>query len=321
MKSLLVLLLLVFSMTSVAADKAKPSPKKEKPSAKEAKQESQDMTGEKFEAQLKYQRGSIMIGNGLATLTVPDGFRYLNPEQSERLLVEAWGNPPGRKTLGMLFPSDVSPLSEDGWGVVIRYDEDGFVKDDDAEAIDYNDLLKQMKQDTIEANEEREKQGYEAVELIGWAAPPHYDKTSHKLYWAKELKFADLTENTLNYDIRVLGRKGVLSFNAVSSMRQLSGIRNRMQEVLGFVQFNAGNRYSDFNPSVDKFAAYGIGALIAGKVAAKAGLFKLLLGGLLALKKFIVIGVAVLIAFLPKLFQRRKAISSGDPATTSLNVD
>ena len=126
-------------------------------------------------------------------------------------------------------------------------------------------------------------------------------------------------ESTLNYDIRVLGRKGVLSFNAVASMSQLSMIQDRMQDVLGFAQFTAGNQYTDFNPSVDKIAAYGIGALIAGKIAAKVGFFKLILAGILAAKKFVVIGVAALLAFLRRLFRRRGGDITPD-APTSLNL-
>ena len=59
-------------------------------------------------------------------------------------------------------------------------------------------------------------------------------------------------------------------------------------------EFNPGNRYEDFDSNIDEVAAYGIGALIAGKVAAKAGL---LAGGLLLLKKFgvlLVLGLAAL---------------------------
>ena len=32
----------------------------------------------------------------------------------------------------MLVPSDLSPLSEDGWAIVITYDDDGYVDDADA---------------------------------------------------------------------------------------------------------------------------------------------------------------------------------------------
>lgn len=43
---------------------------------------------------------------------------------------------------------------------------------------------------TRDANAERAKAGYPTVELVGWAEPPHYDSTAHKLYWAKDLKFS-----------------------------------------------------------------------------------------------------------------------------------
>jgi len=320
MKTIVVLLILFFSLVTVSADKSKPTPKKEKQGKAEKEKDPQLIADEEFNAQLKYQRGTVVIGGGIATLTVPESFRYLDSAQAEKVLV-AWGNPPGQKTLGMLFPTDIGPLDDFGWGVVISYDEDGYVADDDAEKVDYVELLKQMKEEVISGNEERKTQGYEAIELIGWAATPRYDKSTHKLYWARELKFGEQDEHTLNYDIRVLGRKGVLSFNAVASMSQLSTIQEQMQQVLGFAQFNAGNQYSEFNPSVDKLAAYGIGALIAGKVAAKVGLFKLLLGGLLALKKFAVLGLAALAAFLRKLFTRKRDRAKENGTMSSLNLE
>ena len=44
---------------------------------------------------LKYQRGEIALQNGLATLHVPDGFRFLNGPDAGTVLVKLWGNPPG----------------------------------------------------------------------------------------------------------------------------------------------------------------------------------------------------------------------------------
>ena len=99
-------------------------------------------------------------------------------------------------------------------------------------------------------------------------------------------------------------------------MSQLKDIEKDMQAVLSFVEFNEGNRYTDYVDGTDKVAAYGIGALIAGGLAAKAGVFKLLLGGLLALKKFIILGVVAVGAFIKKLFGRRS--NTGD-ATISIN--
>ena len=233
---------------------------------------------EEIVSRLKFQQGEIKLKDGLATLKASAKFRYLDPDQTDTVLVQLWGNPPRQeKTLGMLFPADISPADPESWGVVITYDEDGYVNDDEAAGIKYDELLKEMQEGTRESSKERVKQGYEAIELIGWAAPPRYDQTAHKLYWAKELSFGGEPEHTLNYDIRALGRRGVLSLNAIASMSQLQTIEKDMQEVLSFVEFNEGHRYGDYVAGVDKVAAYGIGALIAGKLAAKAGLFKLLL--------------------------------------------
>lgn len=262
---------------------------------------------EEIASKLKFQQGEIKLKDGLATLKVPANFRYLDPDQTDTVLVQLWGNPPSQeKTLGMLFPAEISPASPESWGVVITYDEDGYVKDDEASSINYDDLLKEMQEGTREANQERTKQGYDAVELIGWAAPPRYDQAAHKLYWAKELSFGGAPEHTLNYDIRALGRRGVLSLNAVASMSQLQTIQKDMQQVLGFVEFNEGHRYGDYVAGMDKVAAYGIGGLIAGKLAAKAGLFKLLLVFAAKFWKLLVVAAVAIGAFVKKLLSGRK---------------
>jgi uncharacterized membrane-anchored protein len=71
------------------------------------------------------------------------------------------------------------------------------------------------------------------------------------------------------------------------------------------VDFDPGQRYADFNPSTDKLAAYGIAALVAGGIAAKAGLFAKLGVILLAAKKFIILVVAAIGAGIKKLFGRK----------------
>ena len=71
--------------------------------------------------------------------------------------------------------------------------------------------------------------------------------------------------------------------------------------MLASVNFQEGHRYADFDPEIDKMAAYGIGALIAGTVAGKAGLFKGLLVALLAAKKFILVGLIALGGLISRL--------------------
>lgn len=251
---------------------------------------------------LNRQTGEIKLDNAVATLNVPEDFYYLSPADANTVLVEVWGNPPGQKTLGMLFPKDVTPFDIDSWAVTIEYEEDGYVSDDDADQIDYKELLTQMKSETKAGSKERVKQGYEPIELIGWAATPFYDANSHKLHWAKEIKFGEQPINTLNYNIRVLGRKGVLVLNFIASIDQKQLIETKLETVLALAEFDQGSAYDDFNPEIDDVAAYGLGALVAGKVIAKTGLFAALL---IFLKKFGIIIVIAIGAFIKKVLKRK----------------
>jgi uncharacterized membrane-anchored protein len=273
-----------------------------------------DITSEEFEAKLDYQTGTITLPEGIAVIRLPESFRFIGNEGSRRVLTEVWGNPPGSAddVLGMLIPTGVSPLSDESWGVVITYEEDGFVDDKDAAAIDYTKLLKEMQQGVAEANEERRKDGFPEVRLIGWAETPSYDASAHKLYWAKELSFEDQEANTLNYNIRILGRHGVLVLNVVAGMDQLQTVRSSASGILSAVEFNEGHRYTDYLPG-EKAAAYGITGLIVGATAAKAGFFKVLWLGILAFKKVIAVGFIAVAGVLKRFFGKRR-----DTQTVSL---
>lgn len=276
-------------------------------SAMSAATAQEQITAEEFLASLDFRHGTIHLPGDVATLELPEGYSYLSPEDTESVLVTAWGNPPGNETLGMIVRGPDSVLAEDGWAVVIGYEEDGYVSDEDADSIDYQALLAEMQASSRESNAKRIEAGYDSIDLVGWAVPPRYDAQAKKLYWAKELRFGDIPVNTLNYNVRILGRKGVLVLNLVATMPQLQEIEAAIPSVLAMTNFNPGYRYSDFDPSVDEVAAYGIAALVAGKVASKVGLFAKLGVVLLALKKlwiYIAVGLGALVT---RLFKRRKS--------------
>ena len=262
-----------------------------------------------LDSSLKWQTGTITLKDGLAKINLTDDFRFLGNEDARKVLHQMWGNPDDPDLLGMIFPKDKGPLDREGWAVTVNYEENGYVKDDDAEKINYDDLLKKMQQEAKDDSPEREKEGYPSIELVGWAAPPHYDKASHKLYWAKDLKFGGETGDTLNYDIRILGRRGVLVLGAISSMDAFPEIDQKVPQILSMVDFQPGNAYADFDPKIDKVAEYGLAALIAGGAlagAAKLGLFGLLFKYIvvvvLALKKAIILVVVAVVAGAKKLW-------------------
>ncbi len=259
---------------------------------------------QKFVSSLNYQKGEIQLPGGVAKLTVPESFYYLSPADTERVLTEAWGNPAGSETLGMLFPEEMTPLDRGAWGVTIEYSEDGYVDDGDAQQLNYTELLQNMQEETREGNKDRVAAGYDSIELVGWAAQPYYDGASHKLHWAQELKFGKAEENTLNYNIRVLGRKGYLRMNFIADIADLPEIEKNLNTVLAMAEFNDGYRYDQFNPEYDKLAAYGIGGLVAGKILAKTGFIAI---ALVFLKKFGVFLIAGIALVFGKLFKRKSS--------------
>ncbi|MBJ6143476.1 DUF2167 domain-containing protein [Hymenobacter sp. BT559] len=97
------------------------------------------------------------------------------------------------------------------------------------------------------------------------------------MHWAKLLRFGSSPDSTLNYNVRLLGRKGVLVLNAVAAPEQLAEIKASIPGLLANVSFAKGQQYTDYNASIDEVAAYTIGGLVAGKVLAKVGFFAIIL--------------------------------------------
>jgi uncharacterized membrane-anchored protein len=142
--------------------------------------------------------------------------------------------------------------------------------------------------------------------LKGWALPPHYDAKSKVLHWAKDLTVEGNKEDALNYDVRVLGRRGVVSLNCLATMSQVKEVEKHTPELVSMVTFNNGHAYADYDASTDKKAAFGIAGLIAGgAIAAKSGLLKTIWLALLAGKKFVIIAVVGIVGFVKKIFGRR----------------
>lgn len=196
----------------------------------------------------------------------------------------------------MLVPTGFHPFREGAWAVVIRYKPCGYVKDDDAGEIDAAELKKGFNEAEEAYNPERVKSGYEELWTVDWAEPPHYDKDRHIIFWAKRMssKREGTDTDSLNYEARCLGRRGLLSLNAIGDMAALPQIRGAMDGVIAQAQFVEGERYTDFNEATDHVAEYTVLGLVAAgtfaKVAAKGGLLLLLA----KFGKFLIIPIVLL---------------------------
>lgn len=259
---------------------------------------------------LDYKRGKVPLPGAGASLNLPKDFYFLDPADTEKVLVELWGNPPGngKGALGMVFPAKNTPVDDGTWGAVVRFDGSGRVNDEDAAAIDYDKLLDSMKSDAAAESEERKKAGYKPIALVGWASPPFYDRAERKLHWAQELKFGDSENHTLNYAVRALGREGVLQMNFVAGMDVLPAIKAAIPDVMKMIAFDEGKRYADWTPG-DKEAAYGLAGLIGGAAAANlAAKFGFIAVALAFLKKgwiLLAIGGLAGLKWLVGLFRRK----------------
>lgn len=260
---------------------------------------------QQFLSSLTYSTGPARIEPAHALLDLKPGYRFLAAADARRVLEEFWGNPPDESVLGMVVP-DADPLgSEHSWAVVVTYADEGYVSDADAKEIDYTELLTDMKAQTADTNAAMKEAGYPTVDLVGWAQAPRYDAAEHKLHWAKELKFEGTENNTVNYDIRVLGRAGTLSLNAIADVADLDRVNAGMGEILAMAEFEPGHRYEEFNPATDRVAEYGLAALVGGGIAAKSGLFAKI--GVLLAKSWKLVAIALfgVVAVGRKLFGKK----------------
>ncbi|WP_162290952.1 DUF2167 domain-containing protein [Erythrobacter colymbi] len=259
---------------------------------------------------LKPVSGKVAIPEARATLDLGEDYIFYNPQDARTILVDLWGNPPenANGVLGMVMPKGSTPIS-DSWGAVVTFEDTGYISDEDAATTDYDALLAEMQEGTRNANTERTEAGYPAIELVGWAERPQYDAANHSVVWAQNLRFSDVPTNTLNYDVRTLGRYGVLSLNLVSTMEKLPEIRVAAKAFAAKATFDQGARYTDFDPATDATADYGIAGLIAAgagvAAAKKLGLFGTIGVFLVKFLKPILIGLALFGAGIWQAFKSR----------------
>lgn len=240
---------------------------------------------------------------GQATLRLPVGYAYIPVKESRELMTVMGNQTDGR------FAGLVMPLADDGgnWFVTIDWIDDGFVKDDDAKEWDATELLESLREGTEEGNKERVKAGVEPIMVAGWIEAPRYDASNHKLVWSVEVKDKNRPDPdpSVNYNTYVLGREGYLSLNLVTGKSSIDADKPAAQALLAATTFNEGKRYSDFNPSSDKVAEYGLAALVAGAAAKKLGLFALIGAFLAKFAKFLLIAAVAAGGAIKKFFTGR----------------
>lgn len=243
-----------------------------------------------------------------AVLKLPAGHVFI-PQPQATTLLNAMGNPGKDERLqGLVFPE-----GDANWFVTIRYEQSGYIKDDDAKDWNADDLLKSFREGTEAANEERAKMGVPALEIVGWAEKPAYDNGSHRLVWAMSSRHKDAPANEpqgVNYNTYALGREGYFSLNLVTGLPELPTHKGSAQTLLAALDYKQGKRYSDFNESTDKVAAYGLAALVVGVGAKKLGFFALIAAFVVKFAKVFILAALAFGGAIFKFFTGRNKSST-----------
>ncbi|MCW3464328.1 DUF2167 domain-containing protein [Chitinophaga nivalis] len=249
-----------------------------------------------------YKKGIQRPGHGI-TLELPNGYRFLDAGQNRLLMEKVWRNPVNPNALGFLLPDTVGVLDRQVWGIEVSFEPTGYLSAQDAVAIDYQRLLKEMQDDIKTENQVRRAYGYGVVTAMDWAFPPYFDTNDHTLHWARLLHFSHNQHTIINYEVRLLGRHGAFCFTAIGSADQLPLIKREMRRLVKRAYFDNGDRYADFNPLTDPFDSLGPDALMAGNMFSAANLFVLLCNSWLLV---LVSCLMVLFVYVMQYYHRRK---------------
>jgi uncharacterized membrane-anchored protein len=239
---------------------------------------------------------TVPLGS-VARVELPVGYMFMDGN-TYRAMLKAEGEPVNGTELGLLRATNAH------WSVIFEFADTGFVKDDEKDKLDADKILADIKRGNDAANKERVRAGNPPIEVVGWDIPPKYDSTTHNLEWA--IRGSVEGRAILNYNTRLLGRKGVMEVVLVVAPDQLGETLPKFRELLTGYSFQTGQTYAEYRPG-DKLAKYGLGALVVGGAAvgaAKLGVFAWLAVLFKKGFKLIIVAFVAVVAFFKKLIGR-----------------
>lgn len=269
----------------------------------------------KSDAELQAAYDALQWRRGTGSYKLPSSHAVIQLPSGEALLLGADAQRYSWLASGTEFPDTEAVLSYDSESadslVYYEWRDEGYVNDSDWKDVDGDELLKQYRDATESSNDERAKNGFAPMHVVGWLEPPHYDQSTRTVTYAMELK--DKDSSWANAVALRLGRAGYTEFTWVGSIGLFQNAAGRpalLNEALASHAFEEGYRYQDFKDG-DKVAAYGIAGLVATALGVKfgKGLLAALIAFLIAGKKIAIPAVAVfgvgIAKFWRRLFGRR----------------
>lgn len=246
---------------------------------------------------LDWQLGPMTapIGGSLAQIELPEGYVFLDKENTETLLTLLENPLTGKEMATVASASD-----DEQWFLFFEWDPIGWVDDSEKDDLDADAMLKAIRKGTEMANEERRERGWATMEILGWQEEPHYNAMTNNLTWA--INGRSEGAPVINRLVKLLGRRGVMTVILVCSPEELALASLESDALLDGYSFQTGSRYAEYLPGKDTVAKVGLTALVVGGGAAA-----LVKSGFLArFWKLLVVGAAGIAAWLKRLFSGRK---------------
>lgn len=225
----------------------------------------------------------------VSRVQVPEGFVFVDGDGT-RALLAASGERTSGNELGFLRPTNAP------WSVFFEFDAIGYIKDAEKEELDADALLDSIKRGTEAQNKHRQAAGHPPLIVVGWEQVPKYNPESQNLEWA--IRATSEGRALLNYNTRLLGRKGTMEVVLVCDPEDLAATLPAYKQLLADHKFQTGEAYAEYRPG-DKVAKYGLAALVVGGAAvgaAKLGFFAWIAVFFKKFFKVIIIGLIAVVA-------------------------
>jgi uncharacterized membrane-anchored protein len=241
---------------------------------------------------------TVPLGANEGQLKLPQGMLYLDKKSTAELL-ERSGEPADEYAVGAVTDEE----SKFDWTGLLRYVDCGYIKDDEADSLNADDLLTTIRENTEKENEERKQKGSPTMQVSGWYRPPAYNRATHRLTWSIIGQEQGGASRTVNLTAILLGRNGIMACTIVGDLKDAAQLQPKLDRVSSALVFTQGRDYTAWR-SGDKVSELTMTGLVTGGAAAaaygaaKMGLLaklgKLLLVILLAMKKAFIVVIAAI---------------------------
>jgi hypothetical protein len=116
---------------------------------------------------------TVSLGD-LAEITVPAGFRFVEPTGARQILM-SMNNPVPQNLLGMLRPE------VGGWFAIVEFADLGYVSDASS-TLDANEIMKAVRANFTRQSKAQAGASAPSIGKVNWAVPPAYAAEGNRLY-------------------------------------------------------------------------------------------------------------------------------------------